>query len=295
LTATQDYGSEFAAFLRGMRLKRRSPETIRFHLYSWRCMSAWLGTDAVNATRADIEAFLEQRMSEVAAATVRHHRVSLGVIFKWLTEEGYVDRNPCLRVPLIEAESAVRRVMDDSEIAALLKTCRGTSFRDRRDYAIIRCLASVGSPRVGEMVSMTVTSVNLRSDIITVSGKTGLRDVPLTDKTAVALEKYLKARSAHRLAHLDALWIGGKGAIGARAFGQMLVRRTTEAGIPHVFPHLFRHWATARASEAGMPDSLLEAAMGWTPGGMARLPYGRATLAQRAQQAARNLALGDRF
>lgn len=295
MIATQDYGSEFAAFLRGMRLRRRSEATVRDYEYSWRCLSGWLGADAVKASRADIEAFLEHRLTEVAASTVAHHRVSLGVIFKWLTAEQYIDRDPCLRVPHIESDTAARRVMDDHEVSALLRTCKGTSFRDRRDLAIIRCLASVGSPRVGEFISMTVESVNLRSDFVTVRGKTGVRDVPLTDKTAVAFEKYLKARSVHRLASLPELWIGGKGALGDRAFRQMLVRRAGVAGIPHTFPHLFRHWATAKASAAGMPDSLLEAAMGWVPGGMARLPYGRATLAQRAQQAARQLALGDRF
>ena len=293
MSATPDYGREFTSFLRGMRLKRRSVATVKDYCYSWRCLSEYLETDPVHATRSDIEAFLELRLTQVAASTVKHHRVSLGIVFKWLAAEEYIDRDPCQRVPHIEAESAVRRVMEDREISALIKICKGTSFAARRDLAILRCLASVGSPRVGELVSMTVSAVNLRSDIVTVHGKTGIRDVPLTDKTATAIEVYLRVRSSHRHARLDALWIGGKGAIGDRAIRQMLVRRAAQAGVPHTFPHLFRHWATSRASEAGMSDSLLEAAMGWTPGGMARLPYGRATLSQRAQQATRRLNLGD--
>src|SRR5690606_15108335 len=98
------------------------------------------------------------------------------------------------------------------EIRAILKTCSGADFESRRDTAIIRILADNGA-RVGGMASMRVADVDLRGRRIRIRLKGGDEHwIPLGAKAAQALDRYLRARSAHPRARTSPwLWLGVKG------------------------------------------------------------------------------------
>jgi site-specific recombinase XerD len=75
-----------------------------------------------------------------------------------------------------------------------------------------------------------------------VVGKGGReRALPFGRKTALALDRYLRARSRHRLAHLDALWLGQRGPLTTSGLRDLLDRRAWQAGIQALHPHMFRH------------------------------------------------------
>jgi len=67
------------------------------------------------------------------------------------------------------------------------------------------------------------------------------RALPFGRKTALALDRYLRARSRHRLAHLDALWLGQRAPLTSSGLRDLLDRRSRQAGIPALHPHMFRH------------------------------------------------------
>lgn len=125
-------------------------------------------------------------------------------------------------------------------------------FDDRRDTAIVRLFLDTGM-RLSEMAGLTLSDIDLDADVALVLGKGRRpRTCPFGDKTAQAIERYLRERSKHRLASSNQLWIGGRGDMTDNGIGQMLRRRAKEAGLEHLHPHMFRHTFAHRWQMSGI-------------------------------------------
>jgi integrase len=143
-------------------------------------------------------------------------------------------------------------------------------------------------------VSLTVEDLDRRHDNLTLTGKTGTRVVPISPSTGEALSRYLRARKDHAHATRPAMWLSRKGPLGDSGVAQLLRRRCAEAGIDHINPHRFRHnWAHNFRVEGGGEGDLMYLA-GWKSTAMAHR-YGHSAAAERAQQTARRLNLGDQL
>jgi site-specific recombinase XerC len=82
-----------------------------------------------------------------------------------------------LRPPAVPEEPPA--VLNDVQLARLLKTCVGKEFAARRDLAIILLLLDTGI-RLGELGGLTVEDLDLDLNVARVLGKgAGLAPVPL--------------------------------------------------------------------------------------------------------------------
>lgn len=184
-------------------------------------------------------------------------------------------------------------VVPIDDLRKLLATCAGKDFRDRRDQALLRVLIDTGA-RLGEIVALRVDGWDRRKDLLLLDGKTGARWVPVSLSTGEALSRYMRARKEHRLSGRPELWLGPRGPLGPSGVAQILKGRCEEAGIEHLNPHRLRHnWAHEYRKAGGSEGDLLYLA-GWTSPAMAHR-YGRSAAAERAQDAARHIGLGDRL
>lgn len=167
-------------------------------------------------------------------------------------------------------------------------------FDDRRDTAIVRLFLDTGM-RLSEMAGLTLSDIDLDADVALVLGKGRRpRTCPFGDKTAQAIERYLRERSKHRLASSNQLWIGGRGDMTDNGIGQMLRRRAKEAGLEHLHPHMFRHTFAHRwLADGGQEQDLMRLA-GWRSREMLAR-YGASAADQRAREAHRRMRLGDRL
>jgi site-specific recombinase XerD len=97
-----------------------------------------------------------------------------------------------------------------------------------------------------------------------VVGKGGRpRALPVGRKTAQALDRYLRAREEHRLAHLPNLWIGRNGPMTPSGVYQVVHDHARAAGLPEMHPHQLRHaFATSWLAEGGNENELMLVA-GW--------------------------------
>jgi integrase/recombinase XerC len=99
-------------------------------------------------------------------------------------------------------------ILTEPRLRALFAVCAGRDFDARRDTALLMMLLDAG-PRRAELLGMRLGDLNFEYDVVIVVGKGGReRALPFGRKTALGLDRYLRARSRHRLAHLDALWLG---------------------------------------------------------------------------------------
>jgi site-specific recombinase XerD len=177
------------------------------------------------------------------------------------------------------------------ELSELRKACRGNSFSERRDAAVIAVFLATGI-RLAEMTGIRYQPGNpYRSDVdlaareITVRGKGGKpRTVKLSHEAARCLDRYLRARSGHELAHRPELWLGegARGPLDRSGIYQLVVRRGEECGVL-LYPHRFRHhFCQAWLDRGGAEGDLMELA-GWSTPQMIEV-YGGTARGARARR-----------
>jgi site-specific recombinase XerD len=288
----------YNSYRRSLTVAGRSSYTLKGYRTSYDAFIRITGARLEEITRADLETFLEVRMTEVKPVTVDRDYRNLRALINWLLVEEWlpVKVSPLARVSPPEFDPGMPRILTEKELKALLRACAGTRFIDRRDEAMVRLASECGGGRRGEMLSQTVDSVDWRHDLVKFAGKTGERWIPIGTRTMASLDRYMKSRARHRHADLEALWLTGRGAMPIGTFRDILLRRAAKAGIGEIHPHTLRHTAAHRAMEAGMSSSDLETLFGWTPGSvMPGRVYGRTLRVSRAHNASRSLSLGDRL
>ena len=210
---------------------------------------------------------------------------ALQQFFKWhATEDPDEPRpNPVANLKPPKVGDKLIPVFTEDELAAMLATCKGGGFQNRRDYAIISLFKDAGI-RLSELAGLGLDDVSPASREATVTGKGDKqRTVRFTYDTARALDRYLRERAKHPMARVSALWLGVRGGpMTASGVYQMIERRGREAGV-EVNPHKFRHTFSHNWLDNGGAEGDLMELNGWSsPQMLAR--YGRSARSARARR-----------
>lgn len=280
-----------------LRAERKSPATIASYTEGVNAFLRWaerVGT-APEITKTTVQAFTADLLDAGAeAATARARHMALRRFAAWLADEGEIDENPLLNVKPPKLDAKVVDALSDDQLRRLIKACEGKRLIDRRDEAIVRLMAETGL-RAGELIGMQVGDVDFQAGRAVVRrGKGGKgRVVPFGPQTAAALDRYMRARRAHRLSATGAFWLGGGGQTLAYAgLDKALKARAAAAGIERFHLHLMRHTAATRWLRAGGSEGGLMAVAGWSTRSMVDR-YTGASAAERAANEARGLNLGE--
>lgn len=280
-----------------LRAARKAPQTIKSYLTGVRLFLRHCESESLppRLDRPTVNGFLAARLElGQAPKTVHERQLALRRFSSWLLEEGEIEIDQLIGLKSIKLDKKITVRLTEEECSRLISVCRGSSFLDRRDGAIIRLMLE-SVVRAGEVVAMTVTDVDLSTGVATVrrgKGNKG-RLVPFGPKTAQAMDRYLRARRTHSLAHLPELWLGDRGrSLTYAGLYQALRRRSIEAGLTEFHPHLTRHTAAQRWLSAGGSEQGLMAVAGWESRAMLDR-YTRASASNRAIEESRKLNLGE--
>lgn len=288
-----------ASFLRHLTAEGHAEHTRKTYGTAVRLFERWLADHGhppttAGFTRALVTGWLAELSATRSPATVATRHRGLRMFGKWAAAEGEIDGNPLdgLREPPVQPPPVP--VLDDGQIAALLKQCEGRDFFARRDEAMVRLFVDCGL-RVGELVGLNVTDVDLDRQTLVLHRKGGKIGAAYPGaRTTRALDRYLRVRRGQPRAEDPALFIGKHGRLIAKTVRDRVKRLGERAGIPGLHPHVFRHTWANDWLEAGGDRGDLKSLAGWSSEVML-YRYGASQADARAQKAARRLRRGDRF
>ena len=170
------------------------------------------------------------------------------------------------------------------ELSALERACRGSTFAQRRDAAIMAVFRATGI-RLSELAGIRYGDLDLETREIKVLGKGRKeRTVKIDYEAARRVDRYLRVRAKHEQASRSWLWLGAgdRGPVSATGIYQMVKRRGKQAGV-HVYPHRFRHHFSHTWLDRGGPEGDLMELNGWvSPQMLTR--YGASARAARARR-----------
>jgi len=174
--------------------------------------------------------------------SIQRHLSAARTFYEFLMREGHCARNPAQDVRAPKPKKRLPATLDADQMGRLL-AFRVDDSLSARDKAIMELFYSSGL-RLAELVSLSLTSVDLLDRTVRVLGKgSKTRIVPIGRKGVDALRVWLKERAGIVKPDVDALFVGQSGRpLSARAV-QLRVgawgRR--QALNVHVHPHMFRH------------------------------------------------------
>ena len=214
----------------------------------------------------DVQRWVTWLLDNYSESYARQQYRALRQFFLWLSAEDEIpDPMARLRAPAVREKPVP--FFTSVELSKLGKACRGNTFAQRRDAAIVSVFRATGI-RLAELAGIRYdpddpgrSDVSLGRREIRVRGKGGKdRIVRIDHEAARRLDRYLRVRAGHELSYRRRLWLGtgGRGPLTANGIYQMVKRRGDQAGVdvwPHRFRHHFSHtWQIGRiASDATFP------------------------------------------
>jgi site-specific recombinase XerD len=288
--------ADICSFRLSLAAENKAEKTIRVYVDAVRWFAAAYLLRETDKTRweqveaDDVRRWVVRLLGEYSDAYAYQQFRSLQQFFRWLaSEDGIPDPVARLRPPKVEEKPVP--YFTSVELSRLERACRGNSFVDRRDAAILAVLLATGV-RLAELTGIRYYSddpyrsdVDLEAREIRVRGKAGRpRTVKVSHEAARRLDRYLRVRSRHELAYRPQLWLGvnNRGPLTGAGIYQMVVRRGEECGVkarPHRFRHHFSHAWLARGGAEG---DLMEL-NGWSSPQMLRR-YGASARGARARR-----------
>lgn len=199
---------------------------------------------------------------ELSTHSIHGHQRAIRRLFSWLLDEGLVERNVALDVPLIRLPPQVPKALTDDDLQRLLARLPSEDVRDR---AIILLLADTGC-RVGGLCSLTLDALDLpgRCAMVVEKGQRGRR-IYFTEKTAETLALYLAVRPESAS---PTLFLSKSGeALTTNGVRLMLERVGKRAGVRgRVNAHSFRHAFARSFLRNGGNLAALGRILGHSPG-----------------------------
>ena len=240
---------------------------------------------------ADVRRWVAWLLGRYSEAYAYQQYRSLQQFFRWLAvEEDLPSPMAKLRPPKVTGKPVP--FFSSVELSRLGRCCRGNSFEDRRDAAVLALFLATGI-RVSELAAIRYcrgddpdhSDVDLEARAIKVRGKGGRdRIVKISHEAARRLDRYLRVRSRHELAYRAELWLGAgnRGPLDRSGIYQLVVRRGQECGV-RLYPHRFRHHFSHTWLDRGGAEGDLMELNGWvSPQMLTR--YGASARGARARR-----------
>ena len=154
-------------FLDAKKIEGCSERTIQYYRVTVERLLQTVDTPLRKMTTEEIRRYLVeyQKINNCGKVTIDNVRRNISSFFSWLEEEDYILKSPMRRIHKIKTKTVVKEVISDETIELMRDHCTQI-----QDVAIIDMLYSTGI-RVGELVNLNISDVNLNQRECIVYGK----------------------------------------------------------------------------------------------------------------------------
>lgn len=200
---------------------------------------------------------LRQTRDKVSIVTAENDRRYLSSFFGWLTDEGYISKNPSKPIKKTKTRKAKKKAFSEVELVKIKDACLSVTgtfqeLRRARAIALVEFLLSTGC-RVGEVAGLRRESVDLDNQTAIVLGKGNKeRTVFLTNAVKYRLIEYWKL--AGETPYVFSTTSKRKRGTQLEISGIEIVIRNIGklAGVSNCHPHRFRRTCATHALKKGM-------------------------------------------
>lgn len=256
-------------FLARCRAERLSPGTISFYDKYLRYLRQVHGADlAESITVHQLRAVLATHQAEgrLSPTTINHLVASWRAAFTWAFQEELLEVNPTARLKKVKVPQRQPETVSGETMKAILAALPN-DFSGIRDRTMLFILLDAGL-RLAELMGLTLDDVDITRGLLTVVGKGDKqRQVPISPVTCTQIVRYLGHRAKKvKTDRETALWISDRGGrpVHRDYLWHMLADLCEEHGLPHVYPHLFRHTCATEMLRAGANPMHVQLMLGHT-------------------------------
>ena len=254
--------SWYQAYIVSQKIEGMSDDSLRQYMMYLKNFFEWLQDiqkPIEKITPNDLRVYLYtlQKTRKISNRTLDGRRTVLNTFLEWGTNEGYLNKNPCRAISVINYEKKDPIPLTAIEMEQIRKACRTI-----REKAIVEFFYSTGC-RVTELIRMDKKDVDFERCEVYLFGKGNKhRTSYLSARAKLMLIDYLKSRKGDS----EALFTG------ERAPYERLKKPAVEKIIKQigkrsevnrrVYPHLIRHTTATDCLERGMDITEVQQLLG---------------------------------
>lgn len=260
LTVTTNNNIQIIKYYFGnLSLEGKSPKTIYVYKSVLSNFMAFMNNKPLtDIVTFDIRSYLaSEKARGIADRTVDHKRSVIMAFFQWLTNEGYLDKNPVAAVSVIKYSKRKETPFSNIERDELQQACKTTKER-----ALIEFLWSTGV-RVQEFCDLNVEDIDFNQKSVYIAhGKGDKERTTYIDDLAL---KYLIQYLTENGIECGALFKSKSGdderytTAGIRDILRRIAKRTS---VTDVHPHRFRRTFACTLASRGMKVQDIQQLMG---------------------------------
>lgn len=215
--------------------------------------------EPADITRQDVAEYLNVLADQGRSGLTRARKLAaIREFFRFLHDEGVIDKNPTQGVATPKKERNGRNTLRPDEYTKLLSLAGANP----RDYAILQVFLQTGL-RVSELCALTLDDIDLTNRTLRVAHGKGRqsRTITLEKKGIQALRSYLAVRPETGHPQLFLNYAGAP--LSERGVRKMLDKYLAASGITKkISPHSLRHTFATRKAEQGVTSYLLKEWLG---------------------------------
>ena len=196
----------------------------------------------------DVVEFIKQQAARLSQARAKCATIALRAFLRYLRYRGEIALDLAAAVPTVPnwSMTGIPRAIDPAHVRGVLASCKRDTAVGCRDYAVLMLLARLGL-RSGEIVALTLDSIDWERGCLTVIGSKGGQrlQLPLPTDVGLAIAEYIQnSRAPSNCRALFLRTTAPIQALGSQtSIGSIVVAAITRARIKtaHAGAHQFRH------------------------------------------------------
>lgn len=239
--------------------KHSSKNTIQSYVRDLKSFLSFMRESGIDSlekiNKTNIMAYIyDLQKKERASSTISRNIASIRGFFQYLFKIGFISDNPSFELDTPKVEKKFPQILSLDKVELLLNQPEENDLKGIRDKAMLEVLYATGI-RVTELISLTISDVNLSLEYIQCCNGIKTRIIPVGSKAIIALKKYLKEARATMIRNRkeNILFVNCSGnPMTRQGFWKIIKFYAHKANIKEdITPHMLRHSFAVHLIENG--------------------------------------------